>query len=42
LGLAPSIVFGGGMTLLVVLISWFAAPQLRRLHMRDLHGQAPR
>jgi hypothetical protein len=42
LGLAPSIVFGGSMTLLMVLISWFAAPQLRRLHMRDLHVQAPR
>lgn len=42
LGLAPSIVFGGSMTLVVVLISWFAAPQLRRLHVRDLHAQTPR
>ena len=41
LGLAPSIVFGGCMTLLVVLISWFAAPQLRQLHVRDLHAQPP-
>lgn len=40
LGLAPSIVFGGCMTLVVVLISWFAAPQLRRLHARDLYRQA--
>ena len=40
LGLAPSIVFGGCMTLVVVLISWFAAPQLQRLHVRDLHEQA--
>ena len=36
------LVFGGCMTLIVVLIGWFAAPQLRRLHMRDLHGQASR
>ena len=40
LGLAPSIVFGGGMTLLVVLISWFAAPQLRQLQVRDLQRQS--
>lgn len=41
MGLAPSIVFGGGMTLVVVLISWFAAPQLRQLHVRDLHAHRP-
>ena len=40
LGLAPSIVFGGGMTLLVVLISWFAAPQLRQLQVGDLQRQS--
>lgn len=38
MGLAPSIVFGGCMTLLVVAISWYAAPQLRGLHVRDLHA----
>jgi len=27
------------MTLVVVLISWFTAPQLRRLHVRDLQSQ---
>lgn len=37
LGLAPSIIFGGCMTLVVVAISWFSAPQLRRLHVGDLH-----
>ena len=40
LGLAPSIVFGGGMTLLVVLISWFAAPQLRQMQVGDLQRQS--
>ena len=37
LGLAPSIVFGGSMTLLIVALAWLRAPQLRALHMRDLH-----
>ncbi len=37
LGLVPSIVFGGSMTLLIVGAAWFMAPQLRSLHMRDLH-----
>jgi MFS family permease len=36
LGLVPSVVFGGCMTLLVVLISLFKAPKLRDLHMHDL------
>ncbi|MDZ4709121.1 MAG: MFS transporter [Saprospiraceae bacterium] len=30
-GLVPSVVFGGGMTLLVVLTTWFKAPSLRKL-----------
>ena len=37
LGLVPSILFGGSMTLLVVGFAWRLAPQLRALHMRDLH-----
>jgi MFS family permease len=30
LGLVPSVVFGGGMTLLVVIVTWFKAPTLRK------------
>ncbi len=30
-GVIPSVVFGGGMTLLVVIITWFKAPGLRKL-----------
>lgn len=41
IGLVPSIVFGGSMTLLVVIVAWVAAPQLRALHMRDLHSATP-
>lgn len=41
LGLVPSIVFGGSMTLLVVIVAWIVAPQLRSLHMRDLHSSTP-
>ncbi len=37
LGLVPSIVFGGSMTLAVVAAAWLLAPQLRALHLRDLH-----
>lgn len=37
LGLVPSIVFGGSMTLAIVAIAWVLAPQLRGLHLRDLH-----
>lgn len=40
LGLVPSIVFGGSMTLLVVIVAWIVAPQLRHLHMRDLQSRA--
>jgi hypothetical protein len=31
LGIAPSVVFGGCMTLLVVIITWIKAPSLRRM-----------
>jgi predicted MFS family arabinose efflux permease len=32
MGVVPSVVFGGGMTLLVVIGSWFKAPSLRKFH----------
>lgn len=31
-GLVPSVIFGGSMTLLVVLVTWFRAPALRKMH----------
>ena len=31
MGVVPSVVFGGGMTILVVLISWWKAPTLRKM-----------
>jgi len=37
MGLVPSVVFGGGMTLLVVLITAFKAPRLRKLDMVNLY-----
>ncbi len=37
MGLIPSVVFGGSMTLLVVLITALKAPDLRRLDMRELY-----
>lgn len=37
LGLIPSVVFGGSMTLLVVLITAFKAPNLRKLHLQNLY-----
>jgi MFS family permease len=36
MGLVPSVVFGGCMTLLVVLTTSFKAPKLRQLHMHHL------
>ena len=30
MGIVPSVVFGGGMTLLVVMVMWFKAPTLRK------------
>ncbi|MFC5578368.1 MFS transporter [Lysobacter niabensis] len=37
LGLVPSVIFGGCMTLLVVGVTAKLAPKLRRLDLRDLH-----
>ena len=37
MGLVPSVVFGGCMTLLVVLITMCKAPRLRTLHMDNLY-----
>ncbi len=37
MGLVPSVVFGGCMTLLVVLIAAFKAPKLRKLHLHSLY-----
>ena len=31
LGVVPSVIFGGTMTLLVVVITWFKAPTLRKM-----------
>jgi len=36
MGLVPSIVFGGAATLLVVLLTYKLAPQLRKLNLKDL------
>ncbi len=35
MGLIPSVVFGGVMTMVVVGVSWFAAPKLRKLDFTD-------
>jgi hypothetical protein len=35
MGTVPAVVFGGCMTLVVVGVTWFAAPLLRTL---DIHG----
>ena len=40
LGLSTSIVFGGVVTLFVVLVCWFAAPKLRNLELSELHETA--
>lgn len=37
MGLSASIVFGGVMTVFVVIVCWYAAPQLRNLHIHQLH-----
>ncbi len=39
MGLVPSVVFGGCMTLLVVLITAFKAPKLRKLHLTTLYKE---
>ncbi|MDZ4833085.1 MAG: MFS transporter [Candidatus Melainabacteria bacterium] len=37
LGLVPSVVFGGCMTLLVVVVAFFKAPKLKKLNLEDLY-----
>jgi MFS family permease len=37
LGLVPSVVFGGCMTLLVVVVAFIKAPKLRKLNINDLY-----
>lgn len=37
MGLVPSVIFGGTMTLLVVLFTAFKAPKLRDLHLQNLY-----
>lgn len=37
MGLIPSVIFGGGMTLLVAAITAKLAPKLRKLHLHQLH-----
>jgi MFS family permease len=39
MGLVPSVVFGGCMTLIVVLTTFFKAPKLRNLHMGSIENQ---
>jgi MFS family permease len=41
MGLVPSVIFGGCMTLLVVLFTVFKAPKLRRLHVQSLYQTEP-
>jgi MFS family permease len=36
MGLVPSIIFGGAATIVVVLVTYRLAPQLRTLHLKDL------
>ena len=36
MGLVPSVVFGGVMTLLVVVITWFTAPKMKNLDLRPV------
>jgi MFS family permease len=39
LGLIPSVIFGGSMTIAIVALTAFSAPRLRRLNMRKLHAE---
>jgi hypothetical protein len=36
MGLVPSIIFGGAATIVVVLLTYQLAPQLRKLNLKDL------
>jgi hypothetical protein len=38
LGLIPSVVFGGSMTILTVIITAWKAPSLRRLNLRKIQS----
>lgn len=40
MGLIPSVVFGGAMTLLIVIMATWRAPALRRLSLRDKYSQS--
>ncbi|MEI7530349.1 MAG: MFS transporter [Betaproteobacteria bacterium] len=37
LGLAPSIIFGGAMTIFIVFGCYFSTPELKKLRVKDLH-----
>src|SRR6202012_3711819 len=39
LGVVPSVVFGGCMTIAVVLTTWFKAPTLRKMEYEDITGR---
>ena len=39
MGLVPSVIFGGCMTILVVLFTAMKAPKLRKLHMHTLYEE---
>jgi hypothetical protein len=39
LGVVPSVVFGGAMTLLVVAMTYFKAPRLKNLEFKDISGE---
>lgn len=41
MGLIPSVIFGGCMTLIVVLVTSLKAPKLRNLHMEELTSDFP-
>lgn len=36
MGTVPSVIFGGAMTILIVLFTWWKAPKLRKMDYRDL------
>jgi hypothetical protein len=35
MGTVPSVIFGGAMTLLIVALAWWKAPQLRNFHLQS-------
>ncbi len=39
MGTVVSVVFGGGMTLLTVLVTWLKAPRLKDLNIAELTGE---